>query len=680
TGLGTTHVGKMISVVATSAARDLSGNPLVDFVTKFQLAPAQDSRRPVVQSVRPTNGAGNVPPGKSWVVFYNEPIDLSSAESAVRVSVNGSLVDGDVSLEAGGHILEFTPDSPFGYDSLVQIFIDRSLTDRNGVPMSSNYSAMFMTESDPSSRAATLVSLFPTSQPARNASFLALLSEPMDPDSLDETTVLVRNLSQGGAPAVVGQRELLLGDRLFKFTPNESLPASNRIRFEFLDTFLAADGGGMTRRTIDVFPRDEEDTDAGTWTSTAPRDGDTGVQSDSRISLRASEDLNPLSANEGTVSIAGPAGAAISCSILASGSLLNVTPHEALQDNSAYRVIVDGVTDAAGNAFPRIEFNFDTGSVPEFSRAVVVRTSPLTQATGVGRNPQISVEFDQQIAGPSILPGSFYLLNLDSSQFVDTTASLDATGRVLSLELAGALDPDTRYRIFASSSLVDYAGVAASGRSTDFTTGPDEDNTPPSVSVASPDAGTVPTNVRFYIDANEALNYLTVTTANVVVEESGGAAVPASVTLDSNGRRIVVVPLMPLAALTAHELTLTNVEDLCGNVLAPYSVDVTTGAGADFTRPALASSNPATNTTGVSRVGPFVLTLNERISATSVNPANVGISGFAANVSLDASGTQITITPAEQLPALRVLTIFANVHDLAGNTDTFSSIRLTTGE
>ena len=80
----------------------------------------------------------------------------------------------------------------------------------------------------------------------------------------------------------------------------------------------------------------------------------------------------------------------------------------------------------------------------------------------------------------------------------------------------------------------------------------------------------------------------------------------------------------------------------------------------------------------LSQGNPVVLTFEEALNPLTVTAQTVQIQGVASTVALDVARKVITITPQAQLAANTAFTVTVDVEDLAGNLDTFGSIRFTT--
>ncbi|MEM7261619.1 MAG: Ig-like domain-containing protein, partial [Planctomycetota bacterium] len=689
TGLSTSHVGKMVSVVATSSVRDISGNPLVDFIGKFTVGPALDGTRSSVVSVQPTNGANNVDPLKPIVVICSEPMDLNSANRAMHVSVDGAEIDGTVESTSGGYGLRFVPAQPIPYGVLVQIVLTTELLDANGVPLRSRFASTYRTIAQPGSVAPSVVDLQPRGSVPANSRVCAWFSEEIAAGTISSDSVIVQNLSAGGSPVLPGTHSLEANGRLYCFVPDADLPAGTRVRFTFTELIRSAAGRTLTRRIFDIFPSDEVDVTDPTIDGFSPFGDSVGAGTNTTIRFAASEELNPLTVNASTVSIRDASGSYLPCTIsFASGNtFVSIRPDRPLDPDTLFTIDIDGVTDRAGNAIVGYTTRFETGPGPDTIRPFSVGSSPASSAVGVSTLPVCTVRLSEQIDPPSLTVDSFTLRDNKVGRFLSGTRSVSPDGRTLTFIPDAPLSVGTSHTLRVNTSVLDLAGNPSLSTSVSFTTGFAGDTTGPSVDSTQPKDGddNVPTNTLLVVHADEVLKGTSLSSATVILEDDGGV-LPVTCSLAASGDQVVCTPLMPLLPNTAYTMSIAGLEDYAGNVQAGETVvNFTTGPGVDLYRPNLLWIDPRSNETGVGTEPIVGLEFDEKILHTSVSESTVtlrnDVTGLnvPSTVEIDASGTRIIVTPRVPLAPLTSHRVFANVTDLAGNADSFSSSRFTTG-
>ena len=215
-----------IAVVATSAVQDLAGNTLANFSSTFSTGASFDSGRPSIVTQRPGNGANNVAVDQTLVLFANESLDISTVADALFISQNGALVSGTTTVTPDGRGIEFVPDVAWQNDALIQVFLTDAAFDTAGNALF-NYQGQFRTVADssmlrPSITRASVDTI--SGQVPLNATIDVEFSEPLNPATVNDTTVLLReNIS--GNPVVVSSVSLI-GDRIIRVVPNAALMAT----------------------------------------------------------------------------------------------------------------------------------------------------------------------------------------------------------------------------------------------------------------------------------------------------------------------------------------------------------------------------------------------------------------------------------------------------------------------
>ena len=135
--------GAAITVAASHIIQDLSGNPLVDFSSQFTVAQQVPASGPSITGQRPGYGATQVPVNTLITLFASAPLNPSTVTGAIHVSDNGVPITGSVALLSSNQAIQFTPGNPFSPGDLIQVFLDQTLQDVYGNPLTSIYSGQF---------------------------------------------------------------------------------------------------------------------------------------------------------------------------------------------------------------------------------------------------------------------------------------------------------------------------------------------------------------------------------------------------------------------------------------------------------------------------------------------------------------------------------------------------------
>src|SRR5208283_4154096 len=126
------------------------------FTTGNSIPP--QNQGPAVVSQIPSNGATDIAQNTAITLYTNgSPLSASTLNSgSFQVSANGQLVNGTAAL-VGTNAIQFTPTSPLPYSGLIQMYLNTSLTDVNGNPLTNAYTGQFTIQGNPASVAPQLV-------------------------------------------------------------------------------------------------------------------------------------------------------------------------------------------------------------------------------------------------------------------------------------------------------------------------------------------------------------------------------------------------------------------------------------------------------------------------------------------------------------------------------------------
>jgi len=202
------------------------------------------------------------------------------------------------------------------------------------------------------------------------------------------------------------------------------------------------------------------------------------------------------------------------------------------------------------------------------------------------------------------------------------------------------------------------------------------DTTAPTVSSTLPDnnATGVPVGSAVTATFNEAIDPATVTTASFLLQ-AGVDNVAGAVALNGAGTIATFTPSAPLQDNTVYTATLTTaITDNSANPLAAaYVWTFTTSAVADTTAPAVSSTLPDNNATGVPVGSAVTATFDEAIDPATVTTASfllqAGVDNVAGAVALNGAGTIATFTPSAPLAdnTTYTATLTTVITDISGN-------------
>jgi hypothetical protein len=214
--------GTLYTGTITIGARDVVGNTLaVDYNWTFTTI---DIIKPTVLSTDPTNGATNVPLNKVLTATFSEDMDPSSINNTSFLVKNGATsVPGTVTYS--GRVATFVPTSNLANNTLYTGTITIGTKDLVGNTLAVDYNWTFTTLPLADIIKPTVLSTDPANgatNVALNKVITATFSEDMDPSSINNTSVLIKN----GATTVPGS--VSYTGRVATFIPTSSL-ASNTL-------------------------------------------------------------------------------------------------------------------------------------------------------------------------------------------------------------------------------------------------------------------------------------------------------------------------------------------------------------------------------------------------------------------------------------------------------------------
>jgi len=150
---GTLPAGATITVIASHLVADLSGNALADSASQFTTTAQVMNSSPQVLSMRPGNGATNVPSNTVITLFMSAPMNAGTLPGALYVTQNGALISGTTTVGSNGQSVLFTPSSALAAGTATQVFLESTAQDMYGNYLQS-YAGSFTTAGSPTNSAA----------------------------------------------------------------------------------------------------------------------------------------------------------------------------------------------------------------------------------------------------------------------------------------------------------------------------------------------------------------------------------------------------------------------------------------------------------------------------------------------------------------------------------------------
>jgi hypothetical protein len=220
-----------------------------------------------------------------------------------------------------------------------------------------------------------------------------------------------------------------------------------------------------------------------------------------------------------------------------------------------------------------------------------------------------------------------------------------------------------------------------------FDTTAPPDTTPPTVTSRTPAAGAtlMPLSTVVAVTFSEPMDAATLNTTTLVLRDTAGALVPATVAYNPTTRVATLTPSSPLAGNTTYTATVLGgstdprVKDLAGNALVANNVGSFTTLVPDTTPPLVTAVSPLAGATGVAGTGNLTVTFNEAMDAASISAASFVLRDSAnalvpAVVSYNATTRVATLNPTPTLSSAATYTATVlgggtdpRVKDAAGN-------------
>lgn len=439
-----------------------------------------------------------------------------------------------------------------------------------------------------------------------DAKVFATFDLPVDSSTVTAATFSLSS-STGGIAGTVSYDDT---SRTAIFLPAGLLPPSELLTATVTTDVRSSNGLSMATNEVWSFTTEAlipTDTTLPTVIATTPDAGEAGVSMSTSITAVFSEDLQPASVNNASVTLTrlSTTNTAVPgvVSFDAQARTATFTPSIPLQGSSSYEVTVNpGVRDLAGNGLAQ-PFTFTFTTEGDTSAPTVISTTPTDLSAEVARTSIVRITFSEAMEPFSLYDGgvSFTSYVYVDAGFVAVDAGIDADAGedggvefdagIIWLDggspvpLSGVITWDDRTRTAGfipttpfepgaviagtvATSVTDLAGNALSTPHTFSFTAEAVVDAPHVVSsVPPPGARLVPRSANIKVTFDRALNAATVTAANFVISGQG-----AAVSWDAATRTATLTPPVFFPAASEVTVTVSNVEDSSGVAMTkPYA-------------------------------------------------------------------------------------------------------------
>lgn len=679
--------GATYRVEVSSGVQDLAGQALAFAQSAgFTTAGAPDGEPPRVLAVSPPNGATGVPLNAGVVVLLDEPIAVGSASaSSISLRTGSTIVAGTVSQSSDRTLVFFSPAASLAPAAVYEVTLS-GLTDRAGnalAPQTWSFTTGGATDTDPPAVLATVPDDGAVDVD-RAAAIVWTFSEALDPTSVGPASMPVA--VDGLVAAWPGQ--YLVEGATVQFQPNPALPSGRSVTALVLfESVVDLAGNAAASSAVNFTTAGAADVEPPRVLSVTPTTGASEIGPVQSVVLTFSEPLHPSTLDSFHFALFAD-GEDLFASVSRSDDHRTVTLRAALPANARVTVVVDRVTDLAGNVLaPNFVSHFRTAASFDGARPQVVSERPENGAVGVDPGNSVVLYVDEALDPATIAPALFVSEN---GQPVAGTARVTGNGRAIEFLPALPWAPDALVEVFLTADARDLSGNRLLASQASFRVQPVASAIVPSVVRTEPSGSVsnVPLNPVIQVEYNQDLDPATVnaTTVTLRTNSTVGPIVPAAVSLEGN-RVLRITPAAPLAANTTHAVVVTTaLRDREGQAPSfTFSTFFFTGTGIDTVPPAVLALSPQDAAAGIGLNAQVRVRFDEPINPLSVTGATVLLTdGVTAavpcTISFSNGDRDVRIVPHAPLRADTTYRLHVeNVTDTAGNAVLVEEALFTTG-
>jgi hypothetical protein len=604
-----------IYLYTTSGLQSATSVPASASSYYIYTATTADNTMPVVVSAVPYNGSANIGINASPGVVFNKSIDPVSVNSSTfQVTQGANPIPGTFWFSSNDTRVQFVPNAALPASSAITMKLNGVL-DVVGNPI--NYTSIFQTGTGPDYSNPSVVS---TSVPASgsvptNTSITVQFSEPMD----------VTNFSVGsagncgniyiadtvGSWTCIGATLNWSADQsTANITPNAPLAAGR--------TYYMSLGGGtdLAGNGLNGFSQyfSAEFGSASTGPSVVyfnPLPNATGLGTNAIIEVQFSAPIDPTTlANVKLTS--GGTTITTSPSVSAGNTVIQLVPAKPLAANTVYVMTVAGVKDPAGNPVTTATSTFTTGATYDIMAPNEITSDPAYNNT-VGTNVTPKLVFNEPLNPITVNNSTFRMYLNDTNQWIPLAVTPSSDGLTVNMVPQIAIQPNTRYYIYACCGFQDQNGNNGNVGPIYFWTSSGAVTSRPTVVVTPADgASGVPRNTQVFASVSAALDPASVGQNAIQLFDPLNNPVAGTVTLVT-AQQINFAPTAPLIAATTYTVKVDHFTDENGNAVVPYTGTFITGTANITTGLSVTSSDPPWGASGVSQNQVITLTFSQNL-------------------------------------------------------------------
>ena len=679
--VGQLPAGATLTVTASHLITDLSGNALADTTSQFTTTPAVLSSAPSVVSMRPGNGATNVPTSTVITLFTSAPMNAGTIAGAFFVSQNGVPVAGSTTVGSNGRSVEFTPASALTAGTVIQVFLNSTAQDIYGNYLSS-FAGSFTTAGSLVNTAAAVQAV----NPFPGAIGVPLNSIPQIEYNQALLAVTVNNVNvtlyqYSTSTYLTTTVALVGGGQVIQIQPTAILVSNSQYQ-ACVAGVTNIDGVPVQHYCFNFTAGTSVDLAVPTIVAVAPANSSSNIGTNALVSVTLNKAMNPVSVTGSTIQLSGGSVTETPSSISFSSDYTRVTivSQAPLPSSTVMTIAISGVTSQAGVPLASQSTTFTTMAGPDFSAPFVSNPSVQNGQT-VGTNAVLSMQFNKPMDPGSVNPmGAKDVFVYDYNLGAYVTIAIGFSADLTSIFLTPTANLAASHQFqMCSYSMTDLSGNPQQSYCENFYAGSGTVTTGPSVVQVSPSSGLtgVPQNSPVQILFSEAVDAASL---GGVTLKQGSTVIPTTTSLYDGDKGVQLLPLTPLSANTTYTINVTGVLDITGNSQTSFpSQSFTTGSGISLVVPALVSTTPANGATSVAVTTTVQVVFSESMDVAAFDPNNsfelydaATSSIVPATITFSANNTTATLTPTSNLTGGGVtyymyIGYITSLYDLAGN-------------
>jgi YD repeat-containing protein len=443
-------------------------------ITSFTTGTGADTTAPAVLSVSPPNGSTNVGDNAQVVVLFSKPVNpLTVSGSSIQITGGGiTEVPDAISFSNNNQNVLLVPHTPMPDNTVMTLTIS-GVTDVAGNVVKAQ-TTTFTTGTSPDLVSPQVVSTNPFSAATNvplNALIMLLVSEPVDPSTVNSVTLAVSNATLG--TQIAGTYSVSTDGRTISFLPSAPLAASDTFSVVFGNVGIADLSGnllGCTALCNFYFTSGTASNTTGpTVLGVSPANGLTAVPINAQVVVQFSEPVDALTVSQVTLSGGGTVN--VTSTLTNANQTLTLIPVAPLNASTTYTISVTGVKDMSGNALTAPSTTtFTTGTGADLTLPSVATVSPASGATSVPTSNVIELTFSKRIDPLTLMTGHFLVEPSATGIPIAGTITVTGDGVTATFTPSSPLLASTTYLIEATGGITDLEGHELSGSATSFTT------------------------------------------------------------------------------------------------------------------------------------------------------------------------------------------------------------------